>query len=394
MKIKSNTKFRLKLILACICLTGISFAINAGAQTTLKDAFKHDFLIGASLNETQFCEISPVEAALVKAQFNTISPENVLKWDKIHPKPGKFDFTLADRYVEFGVTNHMFIIGHNLVWHGSTPDWVFRDDQGNPVDRDTLLARMREHIFTVAGRYKGKISGWDVVNEALNDNGTLRDSSWHKIIGDDYIEKAYQFAHEADPEAQLYYNEYGMEESAKRKGAVALIKKLQAEGIKISAVGIQGHYWLEGPKLAQVDQTISTFEKLALKVMITELDVNVLPTPMDSPNADVTKHFGLRPEFNPYTNGLPDAVQQQLAQRYADLFTVFLKHPGSISRVTFWNVTDGDSWLNHWPIPGRTNHPLLFDREGKPKPAFYRVLQVAQMKSAAKPAEGKTDAMP
>jgi endo-1,4-beta-xylanase len=351
---------------------------NCPPPATLKGAFQKDFLIGAALDPEQFCEADSAGAAIVKAQFNSISPENVLKWEVIHPLPGEYDFTLSDRYVGFGVANKMFIVGHTLVWHSQTPDWVFRDDKGNFVDRETLLARMREHIFAVAGRYRGKIAGWDVVNEALNEHGALRDSPWRKIIGDDYIAKAFEFAHEADPRAELYYNDYALEKESKRAGAVALVKKLQAQGVKISGVGLQGHYLLGEPSAAQVDETISAFEKLGLKVMITELDVNVLPSPGQALSADVSEHYRMSAGLNPYTNGLPDAVQQQLAQRYAELFSVFLKHRRSVSRVTFWGVTDGDSWLNDWPVLGRTAHPLLFDRAGKPKPAFDAVLKTAR----------------
>ena len=371
-----------KLNIVCACLTALVCAMNVHAQTTLKDAFKSDFLIGAAVNESQFCESNSREANIVKAQFNSISPENVLKWEKIHPEPSQFDFSLADRYVSFGVKNQMFIIGHNLIWHSQTPKWVWENADGTPLNRDALLARMREHIQTVVGRYRGKIAGWDAVNEALNDNGSLRDSPWRKIIGDDYIEKAFQFAHEADPAAELYYNDYALENPAKRHGAVALIKKLQAAGIKVTGVGLQGHYGLERPAPEQIDQTISDFESLGVKVMITELDVNILPSPNHSLNADISTRFDLRAEFNPYTNGLPDTAQLQLARRYADLFSIFVKHRAMLSRVTLWGVTDGNSWLNDWPVPGRTSYPLLFDRQGNPKPAFLSVLNTARAKTA------------
>jgi len=368
--------------------SGIILATTAWAQPTLKEAFKNDFLIGVAVNPSQFCESNTNEAAIVKTQFNSISPENVLKWDAIHPLPSQYGFALADRYVEFGLTNKMYVIGHNLVWHSQTPRWVFRDGNGNFVDRDTLLARMREHIFTVVGRYKGKIGGWDVVNEALNENGSLRDSPWRKIIGDDYIAKAFEFAHEADPQAELYYNDYALENESKRTGAVALVKKLQAQGVKITGLGLQGHYGLGNPSLQAVDQTITTFAQLGLKVMITELDVNVLPSPGRSLNADISTHYESRAALNPYTNGLPDAVQAQLAQRYADLFSIFLKHRASVSRVTLWGVTDADSWLNDWPIPGRTSYPLLFDRDGRPKPAFDAILKTTPGKPAIKLSTG------
>jgi endo-1,4-beta-xylanase len=355
----------------------IALAANINAQTTLKEAFKNDFLVGAALNESVFEGTDPRAVALVKAQFNAISPENCLKWESVHPKPDVFDFAAADRYVAFGEKNHMFIVGHNLIWHQQTPQWVFQDTKGNPVDRDTLLARMKHHIFTVVGRYKGKIGGWDVVNEALNEDGTLRRSNWEKIIGDDYLIKAYQFAHEADPNMQLYYNDYSLENPDKRAGAVALIKKLQANGIPIYAVGLQGHYKMDWPTTQQLDETIKAFSALGVKVMITELDMDVLPAATQSQAAEVSMDIALQAKLNPYTNGLPDAVQQKLARRYADLFSVFIKDHEAITRVTFWGVTDAQSWLNNWPVRGRAAYPLLFGRDYQPKPAFDAVIATA-----------------
>jgi endo-1,4-beta-xylanase len=272
----------------------------------------------------------------------------------------------------------MFIVGHTLVWHNQTPAWVFRDDKGNPVDRETLLRRLHDHIATVVGRYKGKINGWDVVNEALNEDGTLRPSPWFKILGGDYLLKAYQFAHEADPKAQLYYNDYSLENAPKRAGAIALIQKLQSQGVPIAAVGLQGHYKMNWPAPAQLEETIKTFSALGIKVMITELDVDVLPAATRSEAAEVGMNFQLQARLNPYTNGLPDSVQQALAKRYADLFEVLVQNRKSMSRVTFWGVTDADSWLNKWPVKGRTSYPLLFDRQCQPKPAFDAVIQVAR----------------
>jgi endo-1,4-beta-xylanase len=365
-----------------ISLALIQFAIGCftvkAQDVTLKDAFKNDFLIGVAVNQSQFEGDSPREAEIAATQFDSISPENCLKWEAVHPQPGKYDFTDADQYVAFGQKNHMFIIGHNLVWHNQTPRWVFRDDQGHPLSRDALIARLRDHIFTVVGRYKGKIGGWDVVNEALNEDGTLRNSPWRKIIGDDYLVLAYQFAHEADPDAQLYYNDYSLDNTPKRDGAVALIKNLQAHGIKIYAVGLQEHDKMDWPSTNQLDETISAFAQLGVKVSVTELDVDLLPSATRSMGADVSMSATASTALNPYANGLPDDMQQKLAQRYADLFSVLVAHRQDIERVTFWGVTDGDSWLNDWPVRGRTSYPLLFDRDGHPKPAFYAVIKQAQ----------------
>jgi len=352
-------------------------ATGLRAQTTLKDAFQADFRIGVAINQKQFDDEDQRGDPIIKAQFNAISPENILKWESVHPGPGKYDFAGPDRYVEFGEKNHLLIVGHTLVWHNQTPKWVFQDTNGNPVTRAVLLERMRDHIHTVVGRYQGRIKIWDVVNEALQDDGTLRKSPWEKIIGDDYIEKAFQYAHEADPDAILRYNDYSLENGPKQKGAIALIKKLQAEGIPVTAIGLQDHVQMDWPSLEQEDATISAFAALGLKVMITELDVNVLGGRQTAEITEMAHQGG----SNVYTNGLPPVVQQELTKRYADLFSVFVKHHDDISLVTFWGVTDGDSWLN---MRGRINHPLLFDRAGQPKPAFDAIIRVAQEPPAAK----------
>jgi len=365
-------------IFAIIVLAfGFQTDTNAQQQATLKDAYKGCFLVGAALNPAQFSGQDPLEDALIKAQFNTISPENVLKWEVVHPYPGTYDFSLADKYVEFGQQNHMFVIGHNLVWHSQVPQWVFEDENHSPVGRKVLLKRMRDHIRKVVGRYKGRIKGWDVVNEALNEDGTLRQSGWIKIIGDDYIEKAFRYAHEADPQAQLYYNDYSLENEAKRKGALELVSKLKAKGVPITGVGLQDHVQMDWPTADQIDATITEFGKLGVKVMITELDVDVLPAATPSQTADVSLNVASDPKLNPYPNGLPEPVQQELSKRYADLFGTYGKHCGLVSRVTFWGVTDRESWKNNWPVKGRSNYPLLFNRDAQPKPAFGAVIQAA-----------------
>lgn len=346
------------------------------AEPVLKNVFSQDFMIGAAVNTSHFSESSQNsngEIQILKRHFNSITAENAMKWDALHPAPDRYVFDQADAFVKFGEKQGMFIIGHTLVWHSQAPSWLFQDAGGQPISRDGLLKRMREHIHQVMGRYKGKVRGWDVVNEALNDDGTLRRSPWLEIIGEDYITKAFQYAHEADPDAELYYNDYSLEGERKRLGAVKLLEKLQTAGVPITAVGLQGHYGLTYPSMSEIEKTIAAFASLKLKVMITELDVNVLPTPGDG-GADISARYAANPKWNPYTKGLPCEVDQQLAQRYADLFAVFLKRRQDITRITFWGISDGHSWLNHFPVGGRTNYPLLFDRNGNPKSAFRAVV--------------------
>jgi len=351
---------------------------TARTEASLKAVFANDFRVGAALNVDQVYGRDLRGRAIVNRHFNTISPENLLKWEFAQPERGRYAFEAVDRYVELGERGGMFVVGHALVWHNQTPRWVFEDSAGNPVSRDTLLARLREHIQTVVGRYRGRIGGWDVVNEALDEDGTLRQTPWLRIIGPDYIRLAFQYAHEADPGAELYYNDYSLELPDKRAGAVRLMRELLAAGVPVTAIGVQGHFKMDWPTAAAEDSTIDAFAALGLKVNITELDIDVLPRRGTS--ADVTMR-GPEPcdcRMNPYVTGLPDSLQAALAQRYADFFAVYRRHADVIDRVTFWGVTDFDSWLNNWPVRGRTNHPLLFGWRGETKPAFDAVLRAGQ----------------
>jgi endo-1,4-beta-xylanase len=365
-------------VLASVAVGGAASTAAAQDTPALKSAYEGVFLVGAALNPGQFTERDTMGARLTKTHFSSITPENVLKWENVHPTPDRYAFDLPDQFVAFGERNGMFIVGHTLVWHNQTPRWVFEDANGDPASRDTVLARLREHIRTVVGRYKGRIAGWDVVNEALNEDGSLRQSPWLRIIGEDYLVKAFQLAHEADPDAELYYNDYSLENAPKRNGAVVLIRRLQAEGVPIAGVGLQGHNNLQWPTVAQQDSTIAAFAALGIKVMITELDIDVLPTATRSGGAEVSLSVQARPELNPYPDALPDSLQRLLARRYGDLFSVYVKYRDVVSRVTWWGVTDRDSWKNNWPVRGRTNYPLLFDRAGHPKPAFRAVVEAAR----------------
>lgn len=351
----------------------------------LKDLFKNDFYMGAALSRDQIFGNEPKAIELVKKHFNSITPENILKWEEVHPEPNRYEFEAADRYVAFGEKNNMFIIGHTLVWFYQTPDWVFQDANGKPLNRNALLQRMREHIHTVMGRYKGRIHGWDVVNEAIAEDGSFRKCKWLEIIGEDYILKAYEVAREVDPDAELYYNEYDLEKPAKREGVIRLIRNLQSKGVRIDGVGIQGHWFLDTPSVDEIEQEILALSQLGVKLMVTELDVSVLPFyPVDAPAVDLSSFDPeTQKKYNPYVNGLPDSVQKALADRYAELFSLFRKHRDKFSRITFWAVHDGQSWRSYLPIRGRTDYPMLFDRECKPKPALDAVVQLA-LKSKSK----------
>jgi endo-1,4-beta-xylanase len=361
---------------AVFCLFAMPRCFAADGRP-LKDAFEGKFLVGAALGTPQVMGGEPAALELVARQFNAISPENLLKWQEVHPQPDQYNFEPADRYVEFGERSRMFLLGHNLVWHNQTPAWVFEGESGKPITRDALLGRLQDHIRSVVGRYRGRINSWDVVNEAVEDDGSLRKTKWQQIIGDDYLVKAFQFAHEADPKAELYYNDYNEWQPAKRQGIKQLVRNLQAKGARIDGLGLQGHWGLTYPSAQEIEAMFQDYRDLGLKLMITELDVTVLPDAQRGRGADITRNASLRKELDPYAKGLPADIQKQLADRYAELFRLFVKHADKIERVTFWGVHDGHSWRNDWPMRGRHDYPLLFDRQLKPKSALEAVLKAA-----------------
>jgi endo-1,4-beta-xylanase len=377
------TMTRSTLLVTAVSLSLLLLAAGRPARgeevPLLRQVFAKDFLIGAALNRATVTGADGFSAIIARSQFSAATPENDLKWEMVHPRPGVYSFEGSDAFVSFCESNRMTVIGHTLVWHSQTPKWVFENAPGKPVDRATLIERMRDHIHTVVGHYKGRIHGWDVVNEALAEDGTLRQSPWLKIIGKEYLVLAFRFAHEADPSAELYYNDYSLQLPAKRKGALALIRRLQKQGVPVNAVGLQDHIRLDWPKVEEMDQAIADFAALGIKVNITELDIDVLPQATQPATAEVSAHAGDDAKLNPYAKtGLPAGVQDELATRYAAVFGVYLKHKDVIQRVTFWGVTDRTSWLNNWPVRGRTSFPLLFDWRGMPKPAFHAVVKVAE----------------
>jgi endo-1,4-beta-xylanase len=366
------------LLFICIVAGYSSITRAEEKQKGLKDYYINNFLIGAAIFPGLFD--NPVSAELIKTHFSTITPENDMKWGSLHPVLNKYRFERADKIAEFAHSNNIKLIGHTLIWHSQLGFGVFtKEGSTDPnalADKDTLYKRIKDHIFTVAGRYKGKVHGWDVVNEALNEDGSYRESGFYKIAGPEYIEKAFEYAHMADPNAELYYNDYNLVIPEKRAGAVRIIKKLKEKGLRIDAVGIQGHWDLKFPELIEIENTIKQFSELGVKVMFTELDVSVLPSPWNTPSADIGIRHENKGDMNPYKDGLPQSVSDELAKRYSDIFTIFNRYRDKISRVTFWGLHDGISWKNNFPILGRADYPLLFDREMKPKKAYFSVIDL------------------
>ena len=364
-------------VVAISALVGFSCKPAQKPEPTLKDAFANKFYIGTAMNAEQIMGTDSATVEVIKKNFSAIVAENCMKSGPIQPEEGKFDFELADKFVEFGEKNNMYITGHCLVWHSQAPRWFFTDSLGNDVTPEVLTERMKTHIFTVVGRYKGKIKGWDVVNEAVEDDGSYRNSKFFQILGEDFIKLAFQFAHEADPEAELYYNDYSMAIPTKRDGVVAMVKKLQEQGVKIDGIGMQGHVSIDGPSIEEFEKSIEAYAALGVKVMITELDMTVLKMPDPSVGAEVSASFEYKQELNPYVDGLPDSINTIYEQRYLDFFKLFLKHQDKISRVTLWGVNDSNSWKNDWPIFGRTDYCLLFDRQNQAKPVVAKIIEEA-----------------
>lgn len=331
------------------------------AQKTLKEAYKDYFPIGVAVAPRN---LTGPEAELIVRQFSSVTPENAMKMGPIHPEPDRYAWEAADAIVAFAQKNGMKIRGHTLCWHSQAPKWFFTDSTGKQITRDALLARLKQHITDVAGRYRGKVYAWDVVNEAVPDTGTgiYRQSKFYEIIGEDYIEKAFEYAHAADPDAQLFYNDYNTESDAKRERIYQLLKKLKAKNVPIHGVGLQGHWSVYEPSRAALEESIRRFSSLGLAVQVTELDVSVY-----------AKEHERREGKAENRQVSPETLARQ-AEHYKMLFDVFRKNKGIVTGVTFWNLSDKSSWLDNFPVRGRKDYPLLFDQNYQPKPAYYPVV--------------------
>jgi endo-1,4-beta-xylanase len=370
----------------------LSGAARVFAETStppaIGEVFKEHFFVGCAVKTGLVTDEDTVPRDRIARQFNTVTPENALKWQPFNPRPNEYNHAPADAFVEFGHRHDMYVVGHTLFWHSQTPKWVFEDDEGKPITRDRLLERMRQRARHLAERYGDKIDAWDVVNESFMDNGKLRDSPWTRIIGDDFIEQAFRIADEELPKGvELLYNDYSMEGARKRDAVVEMVRDLKRKGVRIDGVGTQAHWSINSPSIASIEASIVAFAETGVQVHVTELDIDVLPRKAEMWNAGADVQLRLQgdPSMDPYKEGLPEEMQQKLAKRYADIFRLFIKHGDKIMRVTFWGDTDKGSWLNNWPIKGRTSHPLLFDREGKPKPAFFAVVELLKQPTPTEP---------
>ncbi len=377
-------------------LSGYSMNQIKADSATLKSAYEDAFLIGNIIAGGFHAEDPPYrqddrELAILAREYNCLTSENNMKMMFVQPEEGVFNFKGTDAAVDFAESNDMLYVGHALVWHSMVPNWIFKYKNGKEVSREDLIDRMRTHIYTLVGRYKGRIKYWDVVNEAIDTKyiedpktgknkqvAFFRESPWMKIIGPEYIEMAFQFAHEADPDALLIYNDFSMFEEPKARFAAGLYRYLKSKGIAIHGIGFQGHYHLKYPSLASLQKSIDIISAVGAQISISELDVGILPLIDDYKGADVDKKVELDKKLNPYVDGVPQKILAQQAVRYRELFELFMHNRDHIERVTFWGMLDQYSWINDWPVKGRTAAPLLFDRNYDAKPAYTALKQLVK----------------
>jgi endo-1,4-beta-xylanase len=354
-------------------------ASTATSCDTLKNAFKNKFYIGTAMSLPQIYEKDVKSIEIIKNQFSSIVAENCMKSMFLQPEEGKFFFDDADKFVTFGEKSKMFIIGHTLIWHSQLPKWFFVDKDGKDVSAEVLKQRMKSHITTVVTRYKGRVKGWDVVNEAIMEDGTYRKSKFYEILGEEFISLAFQYAQEADPNAELYYNDYNEWHPGKVKTVSKMVQTLKSRGIRIDGVGMQTHVGLDTPTLAEYEKAILDYAANGIKVNVTEMEISALPSPWGT-SANVSDKVEYEAKMNPYTAGLPENVKTEWENRYLDFFRLFLKHQDKIRRVTLWGTTDAQSWKNDFPVKGRTDYPLLFDRNNKAKPIVEKIIQLTKEK--------------
>lgn len=359
-------------LIAFASILAMTISCKTTSDSSLKNAFKDKFYIGTAMDLPQIHGKDAKSIEIIKNQFSSIVAENCMKSMFLQPQEGKFFFDDADQFVAFGEKNKMFIIGHTLIWHSQLPDWFFIDKNGKDVSAEVLKQRMKSHINTIVTRYKGRVKGWDVVNEAIMEDGSYRKSKFYEILGEEFIPLAFQFANEADPNAELYYNDYNEWHPGKVKTVSKIVKDMKTRGIRVDGVGMQAHVDLVSPSIAEYEKAIVDYASLGVKVNITELEISALPSPWGT-SANVADKIEYDAKMNPYTKGLPEKVTAEWEKRYLDFFGLFLKHQDKIRRVTFWGVTDAQSWKNDFPVKGRTDYPLPFNRNHEAKPIVEKI---------------------
>ena len=382
--------FKLVVFILVVTVSGSAFP-----QTTLKYAYRDYWYTGVSVNQWQV-EADPTgtnahdvtglvstdqtkDWDIIVKNFNWVVAENCMKCEVIHPEEGVYDFTLADQFVDKAKAAGLKVLGHCLIWHSQCAPWFHYDKQGKLVSKEVLKKRIREHIYTIVHHFRGRIDAWDVVNEAFEDDGTPRKSLFYDIMGTDYIPLAFQYAHEADPNAQLYYNDFSMNKAAKVEGVCRFFSPLISQGLPITAIGMQGHLILENNHyVEQYEHAINTIASTGVPTFFSELDLSVLPNPFGFSGANVSDIFAYRLEMDPYKNGLSKELEKQVEDFWVSFYKMLLRHHKDILRVNFWCLNDANSWRNDFPIKGRTDYATLFDRQNRPKPFIKKLIELVK----------------
>lgn len=389
-------RYRIKAFLLLAC--ALQMIPVFGQPTTLKDAFRDYWRMSISVNQWQVKAETPSNSQaeytgmvgldqtsdwdMITRHFGWVVAENCMKCEVIHPKEGVYDFTLADQFVDKARAAGLKVLGHCLIWHSQCAPWFHFDEEGKFVSPEVLKKRMKEHITTVMAHFKGRVDAWDVVNEAFEDDGTPRKSLFWQILGSDYIPLAFQYAHEADPTAELYYNDFSMNKASKVDGVTAFFRPLIDKGMPITAIGMQGHLILEDAAdyVSQYDYAIRSIAALGVPTFFSELDLSVLPNPYGFSGANVSDRFTYTPDKDPYIEKLPAEVEKKANQFWTDFFNMLIGHKDNILRIGFWNLNDKCSWRNDFPIRGRHDYATLFDRNSNPKAIVQQLIGLTTKK--------------
>jgi endo-1,4-beta-xylanase len=359
---------------------------NNETETSLAKAYEKYWYTGISVNQWETASDNNPQTKdwkVIVDNFNWVVAENCMKCEVVHPEQNRYDFTLADQFVDKARSANLKVMGHCLIWHSQCAKWFHYDNDGNLVSADTLKARMKEHITTVMNHFKGRVDAWDVCNECFEDDGSFRNSLFYQILGEDFIKLAFEYAHEADPDVELYYNDYSMNKASKVEAVANFFAPLVKNGLPLTAINMQGHIILDDGAqkiISDYEHSIETIKTVGVKTGFSELDLSVLPNPYGFSGANVSDMFAYRPEMDPYIDSLPTARQQEIDQFWIDFYKMLIKNADMITRVNFWCLNDGNSWRNDFPIRGRKDYATLFDRNNNPKSTIAKLIKLVDNK--------------
>ena len=351
---------------------------------SLAKAYENCWYTGVSVNQWECTSDNNPQTKdwdVIVNNFNWVVAENCMKCEVIHPAQNSYDFTLADEFVNKANAAGLKVMGHCLIWHSQCAKWFHYDSDGKLVSADTLKARMKEHITTIVKHFKGRVCAWDVCNECFEDDGSFRNSLFYQILGSEFIPLAFQYAHDADPDIELYYNDFSMNKATKVEAVANFFAPLIKDGLPINAINMQGHIILEDGAnniIRDYAHSIDVIKSIGVKTGFSELDLSVLPNPFGFSGANVSDKFAYRPEMDPYIEGFPTERQEEVDNFWVEFYKMLLQNKEAITRVNFWCLNDGNSWRNDFPIRGRKDYATLFDRQNNPKPTIEKLIKLVE----------------